>query len=73
MRALQANEIAEVSGGDWQVTLDLVFVEVTVSGTESIQDIGGGIADMYGGAVDSMADFFTWWDPNNYYSSSCGW
>lgn len=72
MRTLKVDEIAQVSGGEWQVTIDLHFVEVTFSGPETIQEIGGGIADIYSGGVDYMADFFTWWDPNNYYSSSCG-
>jgi hypothetical protein len=65
MRSLNAEEVTNVAGGEWSVTLDLVFVEGTLSGPETAQEI-------YAGAVDAMADFFTWWDPAGYYSSGCG-
>lgn len=64
MRFLDKDEITNVSGGNWKVNLDLGIIEVELSGTET----GGQI---YGGAVDYMADFFTWWDPAGYYGSTC--
>jgi hypothetical protein len=71
MRALHENEVEIVAGGDWSVTINLPFVDVKMSGPESIQDVLSGVGDAYGGAVDYMADFFTWWDPAGFYSS-CG-
>ena len=64
MRTLNSNEVSEVSGGEWEVGFDFGFFDGYVKGDETIQEI-------YGGAVDMMADFFTWWDPNGYYSSGC--
>ena len=71
MRTLNIAEINEVSGGEWQLGFDLVFVEGDIKGEETVQDIAAGVAQVYGGAVDTMADFFTWWDPAGFYSS-CG-
>ena len=69
MRTLNVMELDSVSGGDWSITVSLGNVfEGTISGTESIQEIVGGA---YGGAVDAMANFFTWSDPAGYYSSGC--
>jgi hypothetical protein len=71
MRTLNSNETDQVSGGEWEIGFDFGVVEGSLSGPESIQDIASGIGDIYGGAVDAMADFFTWLDPAGFYSS-CG-
>ena len=68
MRKLDEAELNSVSGGDWSFSLDFGGVGIEVSGEETIQEIVGGA---YGGAVDAMANFFTWWDPAGYYSSGC--
>ncbi|MES2604730.1 MAG: hypothetical protein V4603_07310 [Pseudomonadota bacterium] len=64
MRNVSVSELEEVSGGEWTVTLHLGIADVELSGPETAQEI-------YGGAVDAMADFFTWWDPVGFYSA-CG-
>jgi hypothetical protein len=64
MRTLNISEVSEVSGGECSVDFEFGPIGVHFSGPETVQDI-------YGGAVDVMADFFTWWDPNGYYSSGC--
>ena len=75
MRTLQATEILEVAGGDWEVGFNLGVLRGSFSGDESPSEafaaIESAATTIYYGAVDTMADFFTWWDPNNYYSS-CG-
>ncbi len=68
MRTLNSMELENVSGGDWSWEVDLGITKFIVSGEESVQEIVGGA---YGGAVDAMANFFTWWDPAGYYSSGC--
>lgn len=75
MRTLNCGELEFVSGGDWSFEVDLGVTKWIVSGDETLQDMVGSAADAvsgaYGGAVDAMADFFTWWDPAGYYSSGC--
>jgi hypothetical protein len=75
MRTLNFKELEYVSGGDWSLGFDLGVIDGTLSGTETVQEIAGSIANgvsvAYGGAVGAMANFFTWWDPAGYYSSGC--
>jgi hypothetical protein len=69
MRTLNNVEAEHVSGGEWHLDFDLGFINGGFSGPESVQQVVGGA---YYGAVDAMADFFTWWDPAGYYDSGCG-
>lgn len=64
MRDLKIAEVTEVSGGEWSVDFAVGPVKFHFEGEETAQEI-------YGGAVDAVADFFTWWDPAGYYSSGC--
>lgn len=64
MRTLDESDVLAVGGAGWEVHLDFGFIDFKVNGPETAQEI-------YAGAVDYVADFFTWLDPANYYGSAC--
>ncbi len=61
MRTLQMHEIEQVSGG-FEISIDLPGIDVLITSED--------ISMAYDWAVDSMTDFFEWWDPAGYYNRS---
>lgn len=76
MRTLDRNEIALVSGGEWEFEVDLGVTRFLASGPESVQEIAAGIGDIFSDAYwtgrDATADFYSWIASGWAYSASCG-
>ena len=64
MRNLAEQELNAVSGGDWELELDLRVFKAKLSGDEDVQDMAGAVATIasgaYGVAVEATTDMFEW-------------